>query len=126
MSEAEAAIEHIAEPRTGLYKISRASGCSWEPPCDNAFEATVVCIDRRMCDDPKKIPCNHGTDGDWYTEGTDHRIENGQICRTLGTRREWFVVIPDLMEFADKEGELIVGRDANGFGYVKIYDDMIE
>lgn len=126
-TEATTDSKPVAKPQAGLYKISRASGGYYpDAPCEGAFLLRVTTTDRRDCDDPKKIPCNNGTDGNWYTSGTNHRIENGQICRDTGHHDEWFVLIPDLMEFADQHGPIIVQRDKDGFPAVTIYDDYIE
>lgn len=116
----------LETPCPGLYKICRVSYRPFdEGPCEGAFEADVLHVDRRSVDSPSKLNLERDR-ATWNQEGVSHRVENGEICRDLGTRREWFVLITDLMEFSDKEGELIIGRDRDGFGYVKIYDDLIE
>lgn len=54
-----------AVPRPGLYLCSRTSAYKLRP-CDEAFEVVLINTDTRSCDDPKKIPAHHGTNGDWY------------------------------------------------------------
>lgn len=120
-----APVERIVLPCSGLFLANRTSSWSGKP-CDEAFEAETMQIDRRNCDDPKKIPAHKGTDGDWYQRGTNHRVENGTICRDLGWQREWFVRLDDVMAFVDKYGECVVGRDHRGFATIEIYDDYRE
>lgn len=55
--------------------------------------------DRRTVDDPNKLrPCR-GKSGveDWYSEGTNHRIENGQIVRSFPCEG-FFTRVEDLEE----------------------------
>lgn len=93
----------------------------------------TLIIDRRFVDDPKKLPCNKGTDGDWFrTEGdwfirgTNHRIENGCICRDLEWEAGWFVEIPDVMDFVRQHGDCVVSIDDDGYESIEIYDDYRE
>lgn len=116
--------ETVTPPRPGLYICCRTS--SGNPSIPEAFKVLVVETDTRCCDDPKKIPANYGTDGDWYTIGTNHRVEDGMIKRDIGTRYEWAVELTDIMEFVDRYGECIVGRDDRGFCTIEIYDDYRE
>lgn len=96
-------------------------------PCDGAFEITRKIIDRRNVDDPKKIPANKGTNGDWYERGENHRIENGMICRDMGWTTEWAIEIDDVMEFVDKINvECILSRNLDGFAQIEIYDEFRE
>ena len=114
------------KPRKGLYLCSRTSGYTNVPPCDEAFLSTVIMTHTRSCDDPKKIPAHRGTDGDWYTKGTNHRVEGGMIKRDLGTREAWAVECSDLMAFVDKHGRCVISRDIDGFCEIEIYDDYRE
>lgn len=86
----------------------------------------IVDTDARNCDDPKKIPANRGTNGDWYEDGTNHRVEGGKIRRDLGTKEVWGVELTDLQAFVDKYGECIVGRENSGFYTIEIYDTYRE
>jgi hypothetical protein len=97
-----------------------------DKPCDEAFRVQLVNTDTRNCDDPKKIPVNRGTDGDWYTRGTNHRVEGGMIRRDMGTKEVWAVELQDVMAFVDKYGTFVLGRDHDGFGTIEIYDDYRE
>jgi len=86
----------------------------------------LVNTDTRICDDPKKIPANRGTDGDWYTSGTNHRIEGGMIRRDMGTKVEWAVELQDVQAFVDRHGDCVVGRNVDGYCTIEIYDDYRE
>lgn len=119
-------VERVVRPRTGLYLCSRTNSYSEDKPCDEAFQITVITTDTRNCDDPKKIPANKGTDGDWYTRGTNHRVENGNIKRDLGTHKVWAVELTDILSFVDKYGDCVISRNGNGFGEIEIYDDYRE
>lgn len=115
----------ITNPRKGLYLVRRTSS-DRGPPCDEAFKILTTKVDTRNWDDPKKIPANNLTYGDWYLRGTNHRVENGKMKRDMGTREEWAIEISDIHEFIDKYGNCVVGRDNNGFYTVEIYDDYRE
>lgn len=108
------------------YRIKRTSMWGDDSPCEGAISRSVVTVDRRNVDDPKKIPANNGTDGDWYTKGTNHRIENGNICRDTGFNNEWFIEIPDLMEFVKGYGDCIIKIGDGGIPEIEIYDDYRE
>lgn len=119
---------NIVTPSAELYLCSRTSAYNPQP-CEEAYRVLVMQVDRRSYDDPKKIPANHGTDGGWYTKGTNHRVENGQICRDRCLREEWAVHLPDLVAlqaFVDKYDRCIISRDCNGFYNIEIYDDYRE
>lgn len=118
-------VEPTVRPRAGLYLCTRTSACGMKP-CDEAFRVLIVNTDTRDVDDPKKIPANRGTDGDWYKKGTNHRVEGGKIRRDLGTKEEWAVELRDLQAFVDKHGECVVGRDIDGFCTIEIYDTYRE
>ncbi len=122
---AQGPVDVNVRTRQGLYLASRTSAYG-EKPCDEAFKIVRVNTDTRNCDDPKKIPAHGGTDGDWFLRGTNHRVENGKIKRDLGTQEKWAVEVPDIQAFVDKYGDCVVGRDADGFCTVEIYDDCRE
>ncbi len=113
--------KELTQPRAGLYLCTRTS--DWgEKPCDEAFQIKAIKVDARDCDDPKKIPANFGTDGDWYTKGLNHRIEDGIIMRDLGAETKWAVEINDIQKFVDRYGPCVVSRSVNGFCTIEIYD----
>lgn len=120
-----APVEPTVRPRLGLYLCSRTSAYG-EKPCDEAFQVVLTNTDTRSVDDPKKIPAHRGTDGDWYTRGTNHRVEGGMIRRDMGVKKEWAVELEDIGAFVDKYGQCVVGRDIDGFCTIEIYDDYRE
>lgn len=112
-------IDRVVKSRPGLYLCCRIE--SHDKPCEEAFQITVIDTDARGCDDPKKIPAYNGTDGDWYTHGKNHRVEDGYIKRDLGTRKAWAVEVTDIFSFVDKYGPCLISRDDNGFIELEIY-----
>lgn len=116
------------------YKISRTSSWSGAPHKD-AYQREYIYVDARTTDDPKKIPANCGTDGDWYQKGTNHRVENGRIKRDIHKESGWFIQINDLHKFLEnlhkdeKATEIILSieEDINPpmLG-IEIYDDYRE
>ncbi len=122
-----ASVDRVVLPLHGMVKVRRTSLYSDEnPPCDGAIRYEIKTVDRRSVDDPKKIPANGGTDGDWYKRGENHRIENGQICRDVGWHQEWFVEIKDVFEFVKKHGDCVVSVGEYGQPSIEIYDDYRE
>jgi hypothetical protein len=114
-------VDRLIMPRVGIYLVSRTSCCEGKP-CDEAYEVEMMQVDRRNCDHPKKIPAHDGTDGDWYNHGSNHRVENGNICRDMGWRRQWVVQVNDVMDFVDSHGECVVGRTNEGYATIEIYN----
>ena len=118
--------EQLLQPRPDLFLVIRSSSLDDDvPPCEGAKQYQVKRVDRRSVDDPKKIPLNRGTDGDWYTRGENHRVENGMICRDVGWKTEWFVEIPDIMAFVRRYGQCVVSH-RDGYPCIEIYDDYRE
>jgi hypothetical protein len=117
----------IEKPEPGLFMANRSSlySCT-DKPCKEAFPAEYLIVDRRNVDDPKKLPYNRGTDGDWYDLGSNHRLEGGNICRDMGWERRWFVRLEDIMAFVDKYGQCVIGRNLGGFATIEIYDHYRE
>lgn len=125
----------ITRPRPGLYLCKRQSLWDGGKPCEEAFKIKLPVIDTRSCDDPKKIPANNGTDGDWYALGTNHRLVNGEIQRDLGVASYWAVELPtlaDLTAFVQRYGECIIrpsnlrlflNEGLDGFFEIVIFDD---
>lgn len=124
----DCSIPKLSGPRRGLFRVKRSSIRSIEKtcPCDEAVQYMTLIVDRRDVDDPKKLRCNKGTDGDWWIRGTNHRIENGCICRDFGWEAGWFVEISDVMDFVRKHGDCVVSIDNDGYETIEIYDDYRE
>lgn len=118
-------VDRLESPQAGIYLVSRTS-YGFGKPCDEAYEVELVQVDRRRFDDPKKVPAHHGTDGDWYQCGSNHRVENGQICRDIGWYRTWAVQVDDVMKFVDAHGCCVVSRNPEGFAQIEIYDSYRE
>lgn len=111
------------------FRVSRVSALSRDiQPCKEAEQKTYFYIDWRVVDDPVKILAFKGETDWWYNEGTNHRVENGQIARDL-ERKGWFVEfngIDDLLKFANREGDVII-TDKEQYNYeILIYDTWIE
>lgn len=85
----------LITPSSGLVLCSRSALVPELRPCDCAIRVDFMRIDEREADDPKKIPCNRGTDGDWYLRGVDHRVENGRIRRDFREER-WAINREDI------------------------------
>lgn len=125
-------VKRLLAPTKGFFSVGRTSSCSRtddedaKPPCDGAFPCEIMRIDRRYCDDPKKVPYNKGTSDWWYEKGSNHRVENGCICRDMGWWKQWFVEIPDVMDFVRKNGTCVVSIDPDGHESIEIYDDYRE
>lgn len=110
-----------------LYIVKRTSEWASDvPPCTGAVKLPLIRVDRRSVDDPKKIPANRGTNGDWFTRGTNHRIEDGNICRDIGTYNEWFVDIEDVLLFVKKYGSCVLSVGEKDVPTIEIYDDYRE
>lgn len=122
------AIPQLSAPVRGLFRVKRSSARlgGHTPPCEGAVQRMTVIVDWRYTDDPKKLRCNKGTDGDWWIRGTNHRIENGCICRDLGWQAGWFIEIPDVMDFVRQYGDCVVSIDEDGYESIEIYDDYRE
>lgn len=111
----------------GLLVCQRTS--TWdEKPCDEAVEVPFVRVDRRTVDDPMK---NAYIGAKWYTQGRNHRVENGMIARDFDDKR-WVVRIDDgaaLQAFCDKYGDIILSHNNEGTEpcyEIEIYDGYRE
>ena len=94
-------------------------------PCDEAYLEPYVYVDRRIADDPAKLPFGAA---DWLCAGRNHRVEAGHICRDLD-RQRWVVRLADetaLLAFVRKYTPVIVTVGANGELCLEIYDDYKE
>jgi hypothetical protein len=69
---------------SSTYILESVSGNSFIGSVAGASKTFIPRVDVRTCDDPKKIPYNKGTDGDWYKRGTNHRLIDGKIARDMG------------------------------------------
>lgn len=113
----------ITVPRDGLFKVSRTSHTYSKPqPCYAAMVLYFKKVDRRQVDDPSKVQFYKGDTSWWYDVGSNHRVENGCICRDMGTAKDWFIEITDIMDFVRKHGECVVSIDDDGFNCIEIYD----
>lgn len=112
------------------FHIRRTStGFAWDAkPCDEAFRKKYTRVDRRSTDDPTKILHYAGKDPAWWYEvGTNHRVENGNICRDFEDEG-WFVSIGSLkalVAFREKYGPLVI-EAGDGAAVIEIYDDYRE
>lgn len=82
------------------------------PPAPGCYRAAYIRIDERTTDDPTKIPAHKGTDGHWYDEGRNHRVEGGHIKRDFDDE-DWFIDIADipaLLAFLDEAGHGDIAR----------------
>lgn len=104
-------IQRLEEPRRGFVRVRKTSQYfdTDNPPCEGAVAIETRIIDRRNVDDPRKISAHRGTDGGWWDQGTNHRIENGCICRDLGWQKTWFIELSDVMEFV-RDVHFVVSR----------------
>lgn len=118
--------------RDDIAIVSRASTYRAKP-CEEAFKVKVQITDRRVVDDPMKIPVGKGSDGKWwYEEGANHRVENGNIVRDMGYRGVWAISIPKdgmakwIAEFVKREGQIVMSVSDFGLLEILIYDTWIE
>lgn len=111
-----------------LYRIRRTS--LWDektPPCKGAERRKCIRVDARTCKSAKEFDrdvTSRFGDKPWRSEGRNHRVVKDGIEREFDYE-DWFIEITDLVEFARKHGELVLGfrhRDP----YIEIYDDYRE
>lgn len=100
-------------------------------PCKKAVRCTYTRVDRRTTDDPAKIPAYLGEPTDWwYSDGTNHRVEKGEIIRDFPNQSAWCIeveTLEELMALYQKEGPLMIeaylfNRDEPG---IQIVDDYL-
>lgn len=115
-----------------VFIVTRTSHSSLfdrnKPPVPEAFAGMRTCTDRRTVDDPKKLPINRGTDGDWYERGTNHRIVDGQIARDFAEPC-WLVRIgslAELLDFCNRNGDVVLSTDEDEPPTLEIYDSYRE
>jgi hypothetical protein len=117
-----------------IFMVSRTSDgmqhYSDTPPCDEAFRQNVVKVDVRTTNSPMKIPAYKGRSQAavdmWYGEGTNHRVESGQIKRDF-VELAWCVnidTLDELMALYRKYGSIIIEPSSfrNGMAEIQIYD----
>lgn len=123
-----AEVQRLEKPRRGFVRVRKTSQYfdTDNPPCEGAVKVETKIIDRRNVDDPRKIPAHRGTDGNWWSEGTNHRIENGCICRDMGWSQSWFIELHDVMAFVRAHGTCVVSVGNDGHEEIEIYDDYRE
>lgn len=112
------------------FIISRTS--LWndeEKPCEEAIKDKYIRVDERTIDSPEKF--NHKYERDnWFSEGTNHRIDNGHIKRDFEDE-DWFIEIntlDDLIKFQQKYGDIIIqdGFMNPDIKEIEIYDSYRE
>lgn len=120
----------LTKPSTKIALIHRTSLYdSEEPPCKGAFKVELVQVDRRIVNSPEKVPTSKGTSDWWYSKGTNHRVENGNICRDMGWYKAWAIKIPSLtalLNLIRVEGKCIISITSEGFTNIEIYDTFRE
>lgn len=106
----------------------RTSGGWKDKPCEEAYEKPVVSIDIRTVDDPAKVKAYIGEPTDWwYSTGTNHRVEHGQIVRDMGEEIVWVVDIDNILDFIKKYGECVISYYIHyNMFQIEIYDDYRE
>lgn len=109
------------------FIIERASGNS-EQPCEEAKKEILPYIDSRNFETMAeyKEACKE----DFRSEGYGHREVDGHIERVIN-RECWtieFNTIEELMEFVDKDTDIIIYKIRGGDPYktIVIYDDYVE
>ena len=116
------------------FVITRTSSRDNEKPCEGAILEKYIRVDQRGVDDPAKIPAYQGKVDWWYSEGSNHRVENGNITRDLKESYGWVIeinLLEDLVRLGEKLGEpLIIGnggtRCKNSVSEIEIYDSYRE
>lgn len=110
------------------YQISRTSNYGGdEIPCEGAYREAYVRIDERTVDDPAKLSSFSGKTGWWYSNGINHRVENGHIKRDFPAT-DWFIDVDDLLAFVQKHGKIVLGPHwlNPSILSIEIYDDYRE
>jgi hypothetical protein len=112
-----------------LFHVTR-TGIDDGQPCDEAFLRDIIRVDERTAGDPALIPAYKNSPEKWYTDGTNHRVENGHIKRDFVVS-EWCVEIDSLQEllaFVSRNGQIVFGPSYlnNGMTRIEIYDDYRE
>lgn len=114
-------IETVISPQAGMFLVSMSSSDE-DRPCDEAYEVKILQVARFSADHLLRTRFASW----WHSKGTNHRVENGQICRDMGWEIHWAVKVNDVMDFVDKHGACVVGRNTEGFATIEIYDTWRE
>ena len=115
------------------FIIERASALNVkEKPCEDAIKIKHQTFQRFWYKSPEEYDKRFGEYGRWFSEGTNHRInEQGNIERDMDIKEFWEIEInslADLIEFQNTYGEIII-QDSTWVRDIKtilIYDDYIE
>ena len=113
------------------YIITRTSCHDIEiPPCKEAYRRAYTRVDERTVDDPSKIQMLKRHPERWYSEGKNHRVENGHIKRDFDDEA-WFIEVKDLdalNALPKKYGSIIISdsRETPNIPAIEIYDDYRE
>lgn len=116
----------IDQPEPNIFIVSRTS--EWDKnksPCDEAFKAKIKNIDIRNAKSPCELNDEY-TRENWYNQGSDHRVIDGNIARDMGYNARWVIEVNDVMEFVRKYGQIVINHDFWGFPHIEIYDDYRE
>jgi hypothetical protein len=111
------------------FMVSRTSLWIDVKPCEEAVKKSYTKIDERPVDSPANLKI--GPDRvHWYTEGFNHRVEDGHIKRDFEAEA-WFVEINSLEEliaFQNKYGDLVLQKSYDNPSILKIeiYDTYRE
>lgn len=114
-----------------FYEVRRTSLFSDDvPPCPYAASSEFTYVDRRSVNDPTKIPAYRDEDPAWwYSEGTNHRVDHGQICRDFVYKR-WVVEVESLLVFVRNHGRIVLSSGDPDrlpiLAHIEIYDGYRE
>lgn len=112
------------------FLITRTSEWGDGKPCEEAYAAPAIFVDRRTVPTIKEAKKRFWFKN-WYEGGTNHREENGMIACDRPPRNKWFVEIDnldDLVEFIHKHGRVVISSDSHykDEAEIEIYDDYRE
>lgn len=118
------------------FYVSKTSSYENElQPCEDAFREDYIRIDTRSVDTPVKIPFYKGDEQkanfDWYSNGNNHRVENGNLKRDF-IDTGWFIEInslEELINFKTKIKEKIIISNLynnESIPEIEIYDSWRE
>lgn len=108
------------------FKISRTSDWGENQPCEEAFKGKYIYVDERSVDDASKLKYRDAQN-DWYSNGSNHRIENGHIKRDF-MQDGWMIKvnsIKQLIDFVSKYGDVVISTHF-GTPEIEIYDTYRE
>lgn len=113
--------KEIIKPKKNLFLVKRTSN-SGGSPLKGCFKANYYECDT-ITVDPKKIKSSASKE--WYSEGENHRVENGYIKRDI-LEKGYFLEINNIMKFVEEVGENCIVSIANGYNVIEIYDSYRE